>query len=201
MSDPLRPQRLVVGISGASGAIIGIELLKIMKQQFPSWETHLVISTGARRTIAQETSYSLEEVESLATKCHALENVGASIASGTFKTAGMVVVPCSMKTVAGIAQGMSTNLLLRAADVIIKERRKLVLVARESPLSPIHLRNMTTVASIGAIVLPPVLTFYNKPRSIEDMTRHIVGKILDVFDLEIGGFQRWDPKEDGDKSL
>ncbi len=199
MSDPVRPQRLVVGISGASGAIIGIELLKTMKHQFPLWETHLVISAGACRTIEQETTYSVDEVESLATKCHSLENVGASIASGTFKTAGMVVVPCSMKTVAGIALGMSTNLLLRAADVIIKERRKLVLVARESPLSPIHLQNMATLASVGAIVMPPVLTFYNKPRSIEDMTRHIVGKILDVFDLEIGGFQRWAPKEDGAK--
>jgi polyprenyl P-hydroxybenzoate/phenylacrylic acid decarboxylase-like protein len=191
----------VVGISGASGAILGIDLLKTMRQEFPSWETHLVISEGARLTIAQETSYSIEEVESLATKCHSLENVGASIASGTFKTAGMVVVPCSMKTVAGIAHGMSTNLLLRAADVTIKERRKLVLVARESPLSSIHLHNMTTVASVGAIVMPPVLTFYNHPRSIEEMTRHIVGRILDVFDLEIRGFQRWAPEEAGEKSL
>jgi polyprenyl P-hydroxybenzoate/phenylacrylic acid decarboxylase-like protein len=201
MSEPVRPQRLVVGISGASGAILGIDLLKTMRQEFPSWETHLVISEGARLTIAQETSYSIEEVESLATKCHSLENVGASIASGTFKTAGMVVVPCSMKTVAGIAHGMSTNLLLRAADVTIKERRKLVLVARESPLSSIHLHNMTTVASVGAIVMPPVLTFYNHPRSIEEMTRHIVGRILDVFDLEIRGFQRWAPEEAGEKSL
>ncbi|MGA3127357.1 MAG: UbiX family flavin prenyltransferase [Candidatus Korobacteraceae bacterium] len=200
MSEPVRAQRLVVGISGASGAILGIDLLKTMRQQFPSWETHLVISGGARRTIEQETSYSIEEVESLATKCHSLENIGASIASGTFKTAGMVVVPCSMKTVAGVAHGMSTNLLLRAADVTIKERRKLVLVARESPLSSIHLHNLTMVASVGAIVMPPVMTFYNHPRSIEDMTRHIVGKILDVFDLEIGGFQRWAPEEAGEKS-
>ena len=199
MSEPVRPQRLVVGISGASGAILGIDLLKTMRQEFPSWETHLVISEGARLTIAQETSYSIEEVESLATKCHSLENVGASIASGTFKTAGMVVVPCSMKTVAGVAHGMSTNLLLRAADVTIKERRKLVLVARESPLSSIHLHNLTMVASVGAIVMPPVLTFYNHPRSIEDLTRHIVGRILDVFDLEIRGFQRWAPEEDGEK--
>jgi len=199
MSEPVRPQRLVVGISGASGAILGIDLLKTMRQEFPSWETHLVITEGARLTIAQETSYSIEEVESLATKCHSLENVGASIASGTFKTAGMVVVPCSMKTVAGVAHGMSTNLLLRAADVTIKERRKLVLVARESPLSSIHLHNLTMVASVGAIVMPPVLTFYNHPRSIEDLTRHIVGRILDVFDLEIRGFQRWAPEEDGEK--
>jgi 4-hydroxy-3-polyprenylbenzoate decarboxylase len=196
MSENGRPNRLVVGISGASGAIIGIDLLKTMRLEFPTWETHLVISGGARRTITQETSYSIEDVESLATKCHSLEDVGASIASGTFKTAGMVVVPCSMKTVAGIACGFSTNLLLRAADVIIKERRKLVLAARESPLSPIHLHNLSTVASAGAIVLPPVLTFYNHPKTIEDMTRHIVGKILDIFDLEIGGFKRWDPDDE-----
>ena len=195
------PKRLVIGISGASGAIIGIDLLKTMRLQFPAWETHLVISGGARRTIEHETSYSIQEVESLATKCHPLEDVGASIASGTFKTVGMVIVPCSMKTVAGISSGYSANLLLRAADVIIKERRKLVLVARESPLSPIHLHNMNTVASVGAIVLPPVLTFYNHPRTIEDMTRHIVGKILDVFDLEVGGFQRWAPDEVGGRSM
>jgi polyprenyl P-hydroxybenzoate/phenylacrylic acid decarboxylase-like protein len=201
MSEQGCPKRLVVGMSGASGAIIGIELLKTMRLQFPTWETHLVISGGARRTITQETSHSIQEVESLATKCHPLDDVGASIASGTFKTAGMVVVPCSMKTVAGIACGFSNNLLLRAADVIIKERRRLVLVARESPLSPIHLHNMNTVANAGAIILPPVLTFYNHPQSIEDMTRHIVGKILDIFDLEIGGFKRWAPDEEEDRSL
>jgi len=194
MTECNRPKRMVVGISGASGAILGIELLKTMRQQFPSWETHLVISAGARRTIQLETSYSLEEVQSLATKCHPIEDVGASIASGTFKTEGMVVVPCSMKTVAGVASGFSTNLLLRAADVVIKERRKLVLVTRESPLSSIHLHNMNVVASAGAIVLPPVLTFYNHPETIEDMTRHIVGKILDVFQLEIVGFERWTPR-------
>jgi polyprenyl P-hydroxybenzoate/phenylacrylic acid decarboxylase-like protein len=194
MTECNRPKRMVVGISGASGAILGIELLKTMRQQFPSWETHLVISAGARRTIQLETSYSLEEVQSLATKCHPIEDVGASIASGTFKTEGMVVVPCSMKTVAGVASGFSTNLLLRAADVVIKERRKLVLVTRESPLSSIHLHNMNVVASAGAIVLPPVLTFYNHPETIEDMTRHIVGKILEVFQLEIVGFERWTPR-------
>jgi polyprenyl P-hydroxybenzoate/phenylacrylic acid decarboxylase-like protein len=194
MTESNRPKRMVVGISGASGAVLGIELLKTMRQQFPAWETHLVISAGARRTIQLETNYSFEEVQSLATKFHPIEDVGASIASGTFKTEGMVVVPCSMKTVAGVASGFSTNLLLRAADVVIKERRKLVLVARESPLSAIHLHNMNVVASAGAIVLPPVLTFYNHPKTIEDMTRHIVGKILDVFQLEIVGFERWTPE-------
>ena len=136
-----RVNRLVVGISGASGAAIAIELLKQMQPR-AGWETHLVISRGARRTIEMETAYSLKEVETMATQCYAIEDVGASIASGTFKCAGMVVAPCSMKTVSGIAHGFSENLLLRAADVTIKERRRLILVARESPLSPIHLSNL-----------------------------------------------------------
>ncbi|WP_306590221.1 UbiX family flavin prenyltransferase [Geothrix sp. 21YS21S-4] len=184
------PNRLIVGMSGASGAILGIELLKAL-QTFPGWESHLVISGGARRTIEHETGLTVKEVEALATRCHPLDDVGASIASGTFKTHGMVVVPCSMKTLAGVATGYSDNLLLRAADVVIKERRKLVLVARESPLSPLHLRNMQTASELGAILLPPVLTFYNHPFTIEDMTRHIVGKILDIFGLEMPRFQRW----------
>jgi polyprenyl P-hydroxybenzoate/phenylacrylic acid decarboxylase-like protein len=133
----------------------------------------------------------MEQVAALADRFHPIEDVGALIASGTFKTAGMVVVPCSMKTVAGISTGYSDNLLLRAADVMIKERRKLVLVARESPLSLVHLRNLQSVAELGAVILPPVLTFYNHPACIEDMSRHIVGKILDVFDLELPRFRRW----------
>ncbi len=183
-------RRIVVGISGASGAILGIELLKAIRE-FPEWESHLVISSGARRTIEHETPYAAAEVEALATRCHALEDVGASIASGTFKTQGMIIAPCSMKTLAGVASGYSDNLLLRAADVVIKERRKLVLVARESPLSPLHIRNMQTCSELGAVILPPVLTFYNMPQSIEDMTRHMVGKMLDIFGLELPRFKRW----------
>jgi flavin prenyltransferase len=183
-------KRLVIGMSGASGAVLGIELLQAMRC-FPDWETHLVISEGARRTIELETSCSVADVESLATVCHPLDDVGASIASGSFRTAGMVIVPCSMKTVAAVANGLASTLLTRAADVTLKERRKLVLVARECPLSQIHLRNMQLAASAGAVVLPPMMTFYNRPRSIEDMTRHLVGKILDVFDLPLEGFQRW----------
>jgi 4-hydroxy-3-polyprenylbenzoate decarboxylase len=196
-------KRLVVGISGASGAAIAIGLLKELRPR-AGWETHLVISRGARRTIEMETDYSLAEVEALATQCHAIEDVGASIASGTFKSAGMVVVPCSMKTVSGIAHGFSENLLLRAADVTIKERRKLILVARESPLSQIHLSNLLSLASMGVIILPPVLTFYNRPKSIEDMTQHIVGKILDSFGVEATGFQRWGERlqeEPGDERV
>ena len=189
-------KRLVVGISGASGAILGIELLKAMNAM-PGWETHLVISNGARRTIGLETALTVEEVAALATRHHPIEDVGALVASGTFKTAGMVVVPCSMKTVAGVASGYSDNLLLRAADVVLKERRRLVLVAREAPLSLVHLRNLQTAAELGAVILPPVLTFYNRPASIQDMTRHVIGKILDVFDLELPGFRRWGSGPEG----
>jgi polyprenyl P-hydroxybenzoate/phenylacrylic acid decarboxylase-like protein len=190
MHESSRKRRLVVGISGASGAIIGISLLAAMRQ-YEEWETHLVISNGGRRTIEQETGYTVRQVEALATACHPIEDIGASIASGTFKTEGMVVAPCSMKTLAGVASGFSHNLLLRACDVTLKERRRLVLAVRESPLSSVHLRNMTTAASVGAILLPPVMTFYNRPETIEDMVRHIVGKALDIFGLELTGFRRW----------
>ena len=184
------PRRLVVAISGASGAILGIEFLKEMRR-FPGWETHLIISTGGRKTIEHETKLTRYEVEELATKVYEVEDIGASIASGTFKTEGMVIIPCSMKTVAGISSGFSENLVLRAADVTIKERRPLVLVTREAPFSPIHLQNMLSLAKLGVTILPPVLSFYNKPESIEDMIRHIVGKALDIFHLEADNFKRW----------
>lgn len=184
-------KRLIIGMSGASGAILGIELLKAM-QTFPEWESHLVISEGARRTIAHETSWRVQDVEALATACYPIGDIGANPASGTYKAEGMVIVPCSMKTVAGVATGYSDNLLLRAADVTLKERRKLVLVARESPLSSLHLRNLQSASELGAMILPPVMTFYNHPQSLEDMTLHIVGKILDRFGLEHPRFQRWE---------
>lgn len=190
MTERVSKKRLVVGISGASGAPIGVELLQAMKH-FPDWETHLVISEGARLTIEQETEWTVEEVTSLAARHYRLDDVGANISSGTFRTQGMVIVPCSMKTLAGVATGYSDNLLLRAADVVIKERRKLVLVARESPLSPLHLQNLQKASDLGAIVIPPVMTFYNHPATIQDMTRHIVGKILDAFELDMPEFKRW----------
>lgn len=185
-----KKKRLVVGISGASGAILGIELLLRMRQQ-PEWETHLVVTSGARRTIQLETDYTIDQVEALATRVHRLGDVGASIASGSFKTAGMVVVPCSMRTLAGVASGFAENLLLRAADVTLKERRPLVLVPRETPLNRIHLRNMVTASDAGAVILPPVVAYYNKPVKVQDMTNHIVGKILDVFDIPMPDFRRW----------
>ncbi|WP_425058987.1 putative UbiX-like flavin prenyltransferase [Sporomusa carbonis] len=184
------PRRLVVGISGASGAPIAIELLQEMKN-FPEWETHVVISSAAEYTIKSETDYSLAEVQELATKVYSPQDIGGAIASGTYKTDGMVVVPCSMKTLAAIANGHADNLLARAADVTIKEQRKLVLVTREAPLSPIHLNNMLTLARLGIVILPPVLTFYNQATTVADMVRHIVGKILGNFGLDIAGFKRW----------
>lgn len=183
-------KRMVVGISGATGVQIAIDHLTKMQLQ-SGWETHLVISDGARRTIELETGSSYKQIQALATRCYPIDDVGAHIASGTFKTERMVVVPCSMKTLSGIAAGFSLDLLLRAADVHLKERRKLVLVERESPLSLTHLNNMVTVTNMGAMVCPPVLIFYNYPASIQDMTTHVVGKIMDVFGLEADGFKRW----------
>ncbi len=183
-------KRLVIGMSGASGAPLGIELLKVVGE-YPEWETHLVISKGAEETIIQETEYEPREVMNLADKVYSIKDIGASIASGTFKTEGMIIVPCSMKTVAGIVCGYSDNLLLRAADVTIKERRNLVIVARECPLSTIHLRNMLSLSELGATIMPSMITYYNKPISMEDLNRHIIGKILDRFGIEVNGFSRW----------
>ena len=177
-------------MSGASGASLGIELLETLREN-PDYETHLVISRGAEETILYETEYTVADVMALADKSHDINNIGASIASGTFRTEGMIIVPCSMKTVAGIACGYSDNLLLRAADVVIKEQRRLVLATRESPLSVIHLKNMLTLAELGAFIIPPMVTYYNKPTSLKDMNRHIIGKILDKFGIEISGFNRW----------
>ncbi|WP_434131174.1 UbiX family flavin prenyltransferase [Sporomusa sphaeroides] len=183
-------RRLVVGMSGASGAILGIELLQLLKGK-PDYETHLVISKGAEATILQETDYKIADVMQLADKVYDINNIGASIASGTYRTEGMIIVPCSMKTVAGIACGYADNLLLRAADVTIKEQRRLILATRECPLSAIHLRNMLTLAEMGALIMPPMLTYYNNPVELKDMNRHIIGKILEKFGIEVNGFQRW----------
>jgi 4-hydroxy-3-polyprenylbenzoate decarboxylase len=183
-------RKIIVGISGASGAPIAVELLKQLKKQ-ECIEVHLVCTKGAELTIAQETELDIGEVCGLAEVVYDNYNIGAAIASGSFKTDGMIVVPCSMKTLAGIVSGYSDNLLLRAADVVLKERRKLVLVPRECPLSNIHLRNMYEVSQAGAVIIPPMLSYYNNPKSVDDCTRHIVGKILDQFDLEGEEYHRW----------
>ena len=185
-----RRKRLVVGISGASGAQLALELLMEIKK-LPEWETHLVISQAAQRVIGEETGCCKENIEALAYRSYSPDDIGASIASGTFRTDGMVVVPCSMRTLAAIANGFSYNLLTRAADVTLKEQRPLILVTRESPLSPIHLNNMLSLARLGVVIMPPVMTYYNNLDTIKAMSRHIVGKILDRFAIDTEDFRRW----------
>lgn len=182
-------KRLVIGMSGASGAPLTVELLRQLRDRHPQVQTHLIVTHGAELTLAQETDVSMAQLKSLASVCHANGNIGAAPASGSFRTMGMIVVPCSMKTVAGIVSGYSDNLLLRAADVMLKERRKLVLVAREAPLSTVHLRNLYEVSRLGAVVLPPMLTYYNHPASVEDSTRYTVNRILSQFDLDEDSYQ------------
>ncbi len=184
-------KRIIVAITGASGAIIGIEVLKALQTQ-EGIETHLLISNLGGTTITQETEFSIEQVESLADVYHPLKNLGAKIASGSFAFSGMIIVPCSMKTLGGIASGYSDNLILRAADVCLKERRKLVLVPRETPLNGIHLRNLTFLHDQGAVILPAMLTFYHKPQSIEDLVHQLVGKILSQFDIHYDKFRPWE---------
>ena len=183
-------KRVVVGMSGASGAILGIEALRIFRE-LGGYETHLIVSTGAELTIALETGATLDEVRGLADVVHDNANLGAAVASGSFRTMGMLVVPCSMKTVAGIAHGFSDNLLLRAADVMLKEGRPLVLMPRETPLSIIHLRNLLAAAEAGAAIVPPMVTHYHGPTSIADMNRHLLGKALGRMGIDLPGMRRW----------
>jgi len=189
--------RLVVGISGASGVIYGIRLLEALQAE--NVETHLILTRAAEMTIAYETSYTAKQVQALAHTVYPLADVGAAIASGSFATLGMVVVPCSMKTLAEIATGVTGNLLTRAADVTLKERRRLVLVPRDTPLHLGHLRNMVSVTEIGAIVAPPMPAFYAAPKTLDDLVNHTVGRVLDLFGVESGLVQRWQgsPKKKG----
>lgn len=188
-------KRLIIGVSGASGAPLAKRLLEEIRK-IPDVESHLVMTRGAEMTVEAECDISVEDFKALADVVYDNRNIGASIASGTYRTMGMIICPCSMKTLAGIAAGYSDNLLLRAADVIIKEQRKLVLVARESPLSRIHLENMTKLAGLpGVFLLPPVVSYYTKPKTIEDVDRQIVNRILDRFDLETE-LIRWNPEND-----
>lgn len=182
--------RIIVGISGASGAIYGIELLKALKEA--GLKTHLVVSKTAQITIAHETPYTLPQVLQLADHFHSVNDLSASIASGSFKTRGMVVAPCSMRSLAEIAHGGSTNLLTRAADVILKERRKLVLMVRETPLNNAHLKNMLAVSEMGGIIAPPVPAFYNQPTSVDELVLHTTGRILDLFDVNHSLVKRWE---------
>ena len=185
-------KRLIVAITGASGAIYGIRLLQVLRT-LPGWETHLVMSASGALTASQEVDLKRSEIEALADEVHSVKDIGAVVSSGSFHTAGMVVAPCSMKTLAGIAHGLADNLVSRAADVVLKERRRLVLLARETPLNLAHLRNMVAVTEMGAIVFPPVPAFYVRPASLDDMVNHTVGRVLDLFDVDHSDLvKRWE---------
>ena len=184
------PSRLIVGITGATGTILGVRLLHAL--QGSGVETHLIVSKWGARTLVHETSYTLEQVRKMATLSYSPGDQGAAVSSGSFLTSGMVVAPCSMRTLAAIANGQGEHLVHRAADVILKERRKLVLVVREAPLSEIHLENMLKLSRMGVVIYPPVPAFYNRPRSIEAMVDHLVMRILDQFGIHLGLSDRWD---------
>lgn len=181
--------RLVVGISGATGAIYGARFLEVLREK--KVETHLIITQNSRRIIEEETSYSAKEVEGLAFAVHENDDLGAPISSGSFKMDGMVVIPCSIKTLSGIAHSYNDNLLTRAADVTLKERRKLVVVVRETPLHQGHIELMLQASRMGAILFPPVPAFYFRPRTIDDLINHTVGKVLDLFGIDHQLFERW----------
>ncbi len=188
-------KRLVIGVTGASGVIYAIRLLEVL-QGVADVETHLVLSFAARQTIKYETRYTVDEVTQLADVRHPLKNIAASISSGSFKTMGMVVVPCSMKTLSGITHSYSDNLLLRAADVTLKDRRPLVLLPRETPLHIGHLRMMVQATEMGAIILPPMPAFYHRPQTINELVDQTVNRVLDVLDIELKEelFERWKGK-------
>ncbi|MEC7649529.1 MAG: UbiX family flavin prenyltransferase [Pseudomonadota bacterium] len=187
MSDT--PQRLILGISGASGVIYGIRMLQILQEK--PIETHLVISKSAEITIAYETDWKAAKVKELADVVYPAADIGAAISSGSFKTMGMVIAPCSVRSMGEIASGVTSSLLSRAADVVLKERRRLVLMLRETPFHAGHIRQMQTVTEMGAIVAPPVPAFYARPKSIEEMVDQTIGRTLDLFDIDIGVTKRW----------
>lgn len=188
--EPGKPTRLIVGITGATGTIFGVRLLQMLHGS--GVETHLVMSKWATRTLVHETPHSVKEVQSLATKTYGASDQGAAISSGSFVTLGMVIAPCSMRTLAAIAHGLGDNLIHRSADVILKERRKLVLVVRESPFSEIHLENMLKLSRMGVTILPPVPAFYNNPQNLDDMINHITMRVIDQFDIHLDVMNRWD---------
>lgn len=184
-----RPDRLIIGISGASGIIYGIRLLEILRES--PFETHLVMSQSAEVTLAYESDLKVADVKALADVIYTNGDIGAAISSGSFHTAGMVIAPCSIRSASEIATGVTSTLLTRAADVVLKERRRLVLMVRESPLHTGHLRTLTHLSEIGAIIAPPVPAFYSKPEVVDDIVNHTVGRVLDMFDVDAGLVKRW----------
>ena len=196
MTDPLRPtssrpqpRRLIVGITGATGALYAVRLLQALRNH-GEIETHVVVSAAGALNLQHELDMSRAEVHALAHAAHSVRDIGATLASGSFKSAGMVIAPCSMRTLGAIAHGLADNLITRAADVILKERRRLVLMVRETPFNLAHLRNMTAITEMGGIVFPPLPAFYQRPSSIEEMVDHSVARVLDLFDIDVGA-PRW----------
>src|SRR4051812_270581 len=187
----MRPKRIVVGMTGASGSIFGVRLLQALAQM--EVESHLVMTEWAKRTLRIETDFTEQDVAAMASRAYRIDNLAAAISSGSFRTDGMVILPCSMNTVASIAHGLSDNLLTRAADVTLKERAPLVVVPRETPLTLIHLRNLVTLTEAGARVVPPVPGFYNRPRDVDDIVWHIVARILDQLGIDNDLTRRWGP--------
>jgi flavin prenyltransferase len=185
-----RPKRLIVGITGATGSIYGIRILEALRAS-SGWETHLVVSEAGMLNAHQEYKLARKDLSKLADVVHNVRDIGATIASGSFITEGMVIAPCSMKTLSGVANAFSDNLITRAADVILKERRRLVLITREAPLNLAHLRNMVAVTEMGGIVFPPVPAFYSGARSIDGLVNHTVGRVLDLFGVEHESIKRW----------
>ncbi|WP_404994226.1 UbiX family flavin prenyltransferase [Cupriavidus pauculus] len=184
-------RRLVVAVTGASGAAYGVRLLQAM-QAAPEWQTHLICSPSGWLTVHHELGMQRPQLEALADVVHNVRDIGAAVASGSFRCDGMVIAPCSMRTLAAVATGVADNLITRTADVMLKERRRLVLLARETPLHLVHLRNMTTVTEMGAIVMPPMPAFYTHPQSVDDIVNHTVGRVLDLFDVPHTGLvSRW----------
>jgi len=189
--------RLIVGISGASGVVYGVRLLETLAG-LPV-ESHLIVSKSAELTVAYEMDRKMADIRALADKVYPVQDIGAAVSSGSFRTMGMVIAPCSMRTLGEIASGVTSSLLTRAADVVLKERRRLVLVTRETPLHNVHLRNMLTVSEMGAIVAPPLPAFYPLPKTVDDIVDHTVGRVLDLFDLDSGQVRRWG-EESGKKA-
>jgi 4-hydroxy-3-polyprenylbenzoate decarboxylase len=186
---PKTPKRLIVAITGATGTIFGVRLLQLLQES--EIETHLIMSRWAGRTLLEETSHTIEDVQRMATRVYPLADQGATISSGSFLTQGMVIVPCSMRTLAAVAHGLGDNLIHRAADVILKERRRLVLAVREAPLSEIHLGNMLKLSRMGVVICPPVPAFYNRPQTIDDIVNHTVARLLDQLDIHLDVQSRW----------
>lgn len=184
-------KRLIVGMTGATGSIYGLRILEALRA-IGGWETHLIVSEAGMLNVWQEYKLARKDVQKLADVVHNVRDVGATVASGSFLTAGMVIAPCSMKTLAGVAHAFADNLITRAADVVLKERRRLVLVVRETPLSEVHLENMLKLARMGASIVPPMPAFYNHPQSVDDIVDHIVARVLDQFDIPAPFAKRWD---------